>query len=59
MEMQVLILWVEGHSQGRKEIKPFSEVMNEFSLSAEKLNSLISSGEVYEGKCFDESLTLK
>lgn len=54
MEIFVLILYVEGHAQGRKEIKTCEETMQMFDLSYEQLRHLIDSGEVYDGKCFDE-----
>ena len=55
MEKFILILWVEGHAQGRHEIKTCEEVMKNFNLSYEHLMELISSGNVYDGKCFDEA----
>jgi len=59
MEMNVLIIYAEGHANGRTEIKKFSEVMKEMNISADKLNELISSGEKFNGKFFDEALTIK
>lgn len=59
MEKLVLIMYVEGHASGRVETKTFEETMKSDNLTVEKLSDLIESGEVYNGKIYDEAYEIK
>lgn len=58
MEKKILVMWVDGHSEGRIETKTCEEVLNEFNMTYEQLQHYIDSGEVFDGKCFDEAFVI-
>lgn len=59
LEKLVLIMYVEGHASGRTEIKTFEETMKLNNLTVEQLTDLIDSGEIHNGKIYDEAFEIK
>lgn len=59
MEKLVLVMYVEGHASGRTEIMTFEDVMKTFGYTCEELQNLINTGDVSNGKCFDEAYDVR
>ncbi len=59
MEKLVLVMYVEGRARGRTEIMTFEEAMNTFEFTCDELQDLIDTGDVLNGKCFDEAYDVR